>query len=93
MTAVLGIGVMGFTRRSFVIFSLCAAAGRALGQQGVASRDLKAQPAPTPSGRPFNARFTDIAETAGLRSPVIYGGVESKKYTFPLMAWLRSTQR
>jgi hypothetical protein len=62
------------------MFSLCAAAGRALGQQDVTSRDLKAQSAPTPSGRPFNARFTDIAEAAGLRSPVIYGGVESKKY-------------
>jgi hypothetical protein len=62
------------------MLSLCAAAGRAIGQQGVASRDLKAQSAPPPSGRPFNARFTDIAQEAGLRAPVIYGGIESKKY-------------
>jgi hypothetical protein len=32
------------------------------------------------SGRPFHAHFEDIAEAAGLRLPVIYGGVESKKY-------------
>ena len=62
------------------MLSLCAAAGRAIGQQGVASRDLKAQLTPPPSGRVFNARFTDIAQEAGLRAPIIYGGVESKKY-------------
>jgi hypothetical protein len=61
------------------MFSLCAAGQRALSQQGVASRDLKAQAAPPPSGRPFNAHFADIAEAAGLHSPVIYGGVDSKK--------------
>ena len=71
---------MSITRRSFLMFSLCAAAQRALSQQGVASRDLKAQAAPAPSGRSFNAHFTDIAEAAGLHSPVIYGGVDSKKY-------------
>ena len=71
---------MTITRRSFVMLSLCAAASRAIGQQGVASRDLKAQPAPPLSGRPFNALFTDIAQEAGLRAPIIYGGVESKKY-------------
>ena len=68
------------TRRSFLLFSLCAVALRALSQQGVASRDLKAQAAPPPSGRPFNAHFADIAEAAGLNSPVIYGGVDTKKY-------------
>src|SRR5271166_4374373 len=71
---------MPITRRSFVMVSLYAAADRALGQQGVASRDVKAQSAPPASGRAFNAHFTDIAEAAGLRSPTIYGGVESKKY-------------
>ena len=60
--------------------SLYAAAARALGQQGVASRDMKPQTAPSPSGRPFNARLVDIADAAGLHSPVIYGGVDAKKY-------------
>jgi hypothetical protein len=70
---------MSVTRRSFVLFSLCAAAQQAL-SQGIASRDVKAQAAPPPSGRPYNARFEDIAEAAGLRLPVIYGGVDHKKY-------------
>src|SRR6185437_8662680 len=35
---------------------------------------------PAPSGRPFNAHFTDVAQQAGLHVPVIYGGVEAKKY-------------
>ena len=32
------------------------------------------------SGRPFYAHFVDVASSAGLHAPVIYGGVESKKY-------------
>jgi hypothetical protein len=72
---------MTITRRSFFLFSLCAAAPRLLGQnQGIATRDLKAQARPAPSGRPFNAHFTDVAHEAGLRAPVIYGGVDAKKY-------------
>src|ERR1700737_3422590 len=71
---------MTITRRSFVLFSLCAAAQTASSQQGVASRDVKPQAAPAPSQRPFPARLADVAEAAGLCSPVIYGGVERKKY-------------
>jgi hypothetical protein len=72
---------MTITRRSLVLFSICAAAQRLLGQaQGVATREMKAQPKPAPSGKPFNARFTDVAREAGLRAPVIYGSVDSKKY-------------
>ncbi len=67
------------TRRSFILFSLCAAAQPAL-SQGIAARDVKAQAAPPPSGKPFSAHFEDVAQTAGLSSPVIYGGVEKKKY-------------
>lgn len=73
---------MTITRRSFFLLSTCAAAGRLLAQdqQGIATRDIKAQAKPAPSGRPFDARFTDVAHEAGLRSPVIYGGLTSKKY-------------
>jgi hypothetical protein len=72
---------MTFSRRSFVLLSLCAGAESLLAQnQGIASRDVKAQAKPAPSGRPFNAHFTDVAAEAGLRAPTIYGGVESKKY-------------
>ncbi len=72
---------MTISRRSLILFSLCSAAQRLLGQnQGVATREVKAQPKPAPSGRIFNAHFSDVAHEAGLREPVIYGGVDAKKY-------------
>jgi hypothetical protein len=72
---------MTITRRSLILMSLCAAAQRFSGQtQGIASRDVKTQPKPPASGRPFNAHFTDVAREAGLLAPVIYGGVDAKKY-------------
>ena len=48
--------------------------------QGTASRNIQARPRPKPSGIPFNARFTDIAEAAGLRYPSIYGPKDHKDY-------------
>jgi enediyne biosynthesis protein E4 len=56
-----------------------AAAPRLLAQ-GVSSHTVKPVARPAPSGRPFYAHFVDVAATAGLHAPVIYGGVESKKY-------------
>ena len=74
---------MKVTRRVFfnlsLGFSLGASASRLLGQ-GVSTHTTKAQPKAAPSGRPFNAHFTDIAKEAGLVAPVIYGGVENKDY-------------
>ncbi|HUK24457.1 MAG TPA: CRTAC1 family protein [Terriglobales bacterium] len=74
---------MLFNRRSFVRLSLGSAAALAakrLVAQGVATHTAQAQKRPAPSGRPFDAHFTDIAKAAGLREPVIYGGVDEKKY-------------
>src|SRR3954452_8463123 len=73
------------TRRK-VIATLAGAAGGALLTpttilgQGVSSRGVKAQPRGKPSGRPFQARFTDVAKQAGLIEPIIYGAVENKSY-------------
>src|SRR5438128_3469769 len=73
------------TRRK-VIATLAGAAGGALLSpttilgQGVSSRGVKAQPRGKPSGRPFQARFTDVAKQAGLTEPIIYGAVENKSY-------------
>ena len=39
----------------------------------MATRNVKPVPAGKPSGRPFDARFTNVAHAAGLRAPVIYG--------------------
>src|SRR6187402_2074854 len=66
------------TRRLSIATGL-GIAGGAYGQ-GVASRSVRAQPRGKPSGRPFAARFTDVAREAGLTEPTIYGGVDKKSY-------------
>jgi len=48
--------------------------------QGISSRGVKPQPRGKPSGRPFLAHFTDVAEVAGLKKPIVYGGVDRKNY-------------
>jgi enediyne biosynthesis protein E4 len=71
--------LMKITRRSFVLTSLSASAAKLLGQ-GVASRAVKPQAKPLPSGRPFDAHFVDVASAAGLSQPVVYGEVHNKDY-------------
>jgi len=46
----------------------------------MASRGVKPMPRGKPSGLPFHARFTDVAARAGLREPVIYGGLDRDLY-------------
>src|SRR5579864_888574 len=74
---------MPLTRRSFVQLSigsvLSTSAARLLAQ-GVSAHKAQSMARPPASGRPFNAHFVDVASAAGLRAPVIYGGVENKKY-------------
>ena len=41
---------------------------------------LNQRPGESPPAIPFNARFIDIAEQAGLTQPVVYGGLEKKDY-------------
>ena len=74
---------MTLTRRTFVRLSLGSAismTAERLLAQGVSTHTAKPLPRQAPSGRPFNAHFVDVASAAGLHAPVIYGGVESKKY-------------
>jgi enediyne biosynthesis protein E4 len=74
---------LSVTRRDFVRISLgsaAIAAGPRLLAQGVSNRTVKPVARPAPSGRPFHAHFVDVALSAGLHAPVIYGGVDSKKY-------------
>ncbi|HZQ95383.1 MAG TPA: CRTAC1 family protein [Candidatus Sulfotelmatobacter sp.] len=54
--------------------------GRFALAQGISSRGMKPQPRGKPSGRPFLARFTDIARQAGLTEPIVYGGIDTKNY-------------
>ena len=48
--------------------------------QGSASRGIQAQPRPKPTGIPFLAEFTDVAASAGLTHPVIYGPTDHADY-------------
>jgi enediyne biosynthesis protein E4 len=70
---------MNITRRLFVTLSAATSANR-LFAQGVAARAVKPQAKPSPSGRPFNAHFVDVAKEAGLVIPTIYGNPDSKDY-------------
>src|SRR5271170_7713324 len=74
---------MKLTRRSFfglsLGLSLGASASRLFGQ-GMSPHSTKAQPRSAPSGRPFYAHFTDIAASAGLVAPTIYGYPDHKDY-------------
>jgi hypothetical protein len=75
---------MTITRRRFA--QLGIGAGLSLGSkgfslpQGMAVHNAKPLPRTKPSGRPFHARFVDVARPAGLRAPVIYGSIENPKY-------------
>ncbi|MEZ5397481.1 MAG: CRTAC1 family protein [Bryobacterales bacterium] len=64
-----------WTRRAWL-----ALLARAAAAQGIASRGVKPARRAPPSGKPWPARFVDVAAQAGLRDPVIFGGVERKSY-------------
>jgi hypothetical protein len=66
------------TRREMLLL-LAGTADAAFGQ-GISSRSVRPQPRGKPSGRPFVARFTDVAREAGLTHPIVYGGVDAKSY-------------
>jgi hypothetical protein len=71
---------MKITRRSFILSLPVGASAWAALAQGVATRHVKPQAKPPSSGRPFDARFTDVAAKAGLTQPVIYGEPDFATY-------------
>jgi enediyne biosynthesis protein E4 len=69
------------TRRqllSLPFLSLPCTGLRALGQ--MASRGVKPIPRGKPSGLPFDAHFVNVASQAGLRAPMIFGGLHRNDY-------------
>ncbi len=62
------------------MLALLACSADAAFGQGISPRSVKPQPRGKPSGRPFSARFTDVAKQAGLTQPIVYGGVDTKSY-------------
>jgi hypothetical protein len=55
-----------------------------LGAQ-MASRGVKPAPRGKPSGIPFRSRFTNVAKEAGLKHPLVYGGVDGFDYIIESM--------
>ena len=66
------------TRRELLALLACSA--DAAFRQGISSRGVRPQPRGKPSGRPFVARFTDVARQAGLTQPIVYGAIDTKSY-------------
>src|ERR1035441_63609 len=77
------------TRRQILSLPLLAlpAAAPPVGAQnaGMASRGVKALPRGKPSGLPFHAHFVNTAQAAGLRAPVVFGGIEHNDYILESM--------
>ena len=48
--------------------------------QGVTSNGVQLLPLGERSGKPFQAKFVDVARAAGLTKPTVYGGVKAKDY-------------
>src|SRR6266480_4320756 len=74
---------MTITRRRFAQLGMGSAfslGSEWLLTQGLSTHRAKPLPRSAPSGRPFHVRFVDVGHNAGLHAPVIYGGVEQKKY-------------
>jgi enediyne biosynthesis protein E4 len=54
--------------------------------EGMASRGVKAAPRGKPSGLPFHAKFTDIAQAAGLKHTVVAGHTSHVDYVIEAMS-------
>src|SRR5437867_4232267 len=53
--------------------------------RGMASRGVTATRMGKPSGKPWHARFVNVAQSAGLKAPVIYGTPGHADYAFEAM--------
>src|SRR6267154_2478964 len=77
------------TRRAFLPIVAAGVAGALQSHtqepSGMASRGIKPQPRGKPSGLPFHAHFADVASSAGLRTPIIYGPADRMNYILESM--------
>src|ERR1039457_2536739 len=72
-------------RQALSLLALTSLPGRAQQNRGMASRGLKPLPFGKPSGRPWDARFVNVAFSAGLRAPVVYGPTDHNDYVVESM--------
>jgi hypothetical protein len=76
---------MASLTRRFLLNLLAWPAARAFGQ-GVATRGVRAAPRGKPSGLPFLAKFTDVAQQAGLKESVVAGHADRCDYILETMS-------
>jgi hypothetical protein len=76
--------MVSLTRR--FLFNLLALPAARLFGQGVASRGVHAAPKGKPSGLPFLAKFTDVAQQAGLKESVVAGHADRCDYIIETMS-------
>ena len=72
------------TRRQALALCALALPGRTQ-NLGMGSRSVHATARDKPSGRPFNAHFVNMAQSAGLHAPTIYGDVANNDYILDSM--------
>ena len=68
------------SRRAFFLSTINAVAAAAFSQQGVAPHRGAVVPHGKRSGLPYNAHFTEVARSAGISRPVLYGSNNLKNY-------------
>ncbi|HUJ32329.1 MAG TPA: CRTAC1 family protein [Candidatus Acidoferrum sp.] len=71
---------MKITRRSFIAALPFGVPAWKAFAQGVSTHSVTPQAKPPASGRPFDARFTDVAREAGLIAPLIYAEADHTTY-------------
>src|SRR5262252_3206080 len=86
MLAPPGVMLNPMTRRQALSLPLAGIAVRAQTlNRGMGSRNVAALPRGKASGLPFHARFTNIANAAGLGAPIIYGDISTNDYILDSM--------
>ena len=70
---------MNSSRRVF-LQTLVGSVAASMWGQGISEHKRTAKPRGKLSGRPFDARLTDVAMSAGLTRPVVYGGIAHRDY-------------
>ena len=79
------------TRRHALSLPLAAVSGHTIlplaraQNRGMTSREVAPAPPGKPSGKPFHARFTNVARAAGLHAPVVYGHPDHADYILETM--------
>jgi hypothetical protein len=71
-------------REALALGALAMRTGRAQ-NVGMGSRNVRPVPRGKPSGLPFHAHFVNVAQSAGLRAPVIYGEAGADDYILDSM--------